>query len=64
MPTTILSDLTKMTTDELILALSDIVYGRTEDEKSSTLYEIVDELESRCAAQEDVLRVRPATKSQ
>ena len=64
MPSTILSDLTKMTTDELILALSDIVYGRIEDEKSSTLYEIVDELEARCTTQEDILRVRPATKQQ
>lgn len=66
MPSTILTDLTKMTTDELIYALSDIVYGRIEDEgnNSSTLYEIVDELESRCAVQADILRVRPATKSQ
>lgn len=65
MPQTILTDLTKMTTDELIYALSDLVYGRTEDNpESSMLYEIVDELESRCATQEDILRVRPATKSQ
>ena len=64
MPQMILGDLTKMTTDERVYALSDIVYGRTKDDASRTLYEIVDELESRCAVQEDILRVRSATKSQ
>lgn len=60
-----LTDLDKMTTEELILALSDIVYGRIEDseEASATLYEIVDELELRCSYETE-LKSRPGSKVQ
>ncbi len=50
MPITVLTDLTKMTTGELILALSDLVNNRVQAYKHELHYSItdlVDELEVR-----------------
>lgn len=57
-------DIQNMSLDELIMALSDLVYGRVEDPDACTLYEIVDELEARCAGSEELIAVKAATKLQ